>query len=145
MEEENEVRTKAIRKLIFLVAFTAIMLVSSTYAWFTLSTAPEVSGITTVLSAEHVLQARSLPLVYASLAVPIWIFAESALIIVLHFALSCHGAERLSRGGATTIKKDNAHPAECGVAGRALLLLRGQGVISWQPVCRQIPSSSSRR
>ena len=32
--EENTIRTRAIRKLIFLVGFTGIMLIMATYAWF---------------------------------------------------------------------------------------------------------------
>lgn len=47
--------SKAIRKKLMaatsMLLVAAIMLISSTYAWFTLSTAPEVSGITTTVGA----------------------------------------------------------------------------------------------
>lgn len=41
---------------------SAIMMVSSTYAWFTLSTAPEVTGITTAVGANGNLEIALLPL-----------------------------------------------------------------------------------
>ena len=43
--EDDYIRTKSLRKLIFLVAFTAIMLVSSTYAWFSTQKDVKLGGI----------------------------------------------------------------------------------------------------
>ena len=43
--EEEQIRTKAIRKLIFLVAFTGIMLIMTTYAWFTTQRNVSISNL----------------------------------------------------------------------------------------------------
>ena len=44
-QNQNPIRTKAIRKLIFLVAFTAIMLIMSTYAWFSTQKNVTIGGL----------------------------------------------------------------------------------------------------
>ena len=44
-QKQDPIRTKAIRKLIFLVAFTAIMLIMSTYAWFSTQKNVTLSGL----------------------------------------------------------------------------------------------------
>ena len=57
--EERKVRYGIKGKLISAIAMllvAAIMTVSSTYAWFTLSTAPEVSGISTAVGANGALE-----------------------------------------------------------------------------------------
>ena len=49
-------RTKQIRKLIFLVAFTAIMLIASTYAWFTAQREVAISGLEGIVESAEGLQ-----------------------------------------------------------------------------------------
>ena len=44
-QNQDPIRTKAIRKLIFLVAFTAIMLIMSTYAWFSTQKNVTIGGL----------------------------------------------------------------------------------------------------
>ena len=49
-------RTKQIRKLIFLVAFTGIMLLTSTYAWFSAQREVTISGLEGIVEAAEGLQ-----------------------------------------------------------------------------------------
>ena len=53
----NGVKAKLVSAVCMLLV-AATMVVSSTYAWFTLSTAPEVSGITTAVGANGALEIR---------------------------------------------------------------------------------------
>ena len=53
----SSVRAKLVSAVAMLLVATT-MVVSSTYAWFTLSTAPEVSGITTAIGANGALEIR---------------------------------------------------------------------------------------
>ena len=57
MSGMNGVKAKLISAVCMLLV-AATMVVSSTYAWFTLSTAPEVSGITTAVGANGALEIR---------------------------------------------------------------------------------------
>lgn len=60
MEKEHSYRSRSIQKKLMaatsMLLVATIMLVSSTYAWFTLSTAPEVTGITTTVGANGSLE-----------------------------------------------------------------------------------------
>ena len=55
-----DIKTKLLAAICMLMVST-IMLVSTTYAWFTLSTAPEVKGITTAVGANGNLEMALLP------------------------------------------------------------------------------------
>ena len=57
MSGMNGVKAKLVSAVCMLLV-AATMVVSSTYAWFTLSTAPEVSGITTAVGANGALEIR---------------------------------------------------------------------------------------
>lgn len=57
----SSIRAKLISAVAMLLV-AVIMVVSSTYAWFTLSTAPEVTGITTQIGANGALEMALLPL-----------------------------------------------------------------------------------
>ncbi len=65
MVKKNDRRKKDIKsKLIAAICMllvSSIMMVSSTYAWFTLSTAPEVTGITTVIGSNGNLEIALMP------------------------------------------------------------------------------------
>lgn len=56
----NSIRAKLISAVAMLLV-AVIMVVSSTYAWFTLSTAPEVTGITTSIGANGALEMALVP------------------------------------------------------------------------------------
>ena len=60
MKEKHSSQMQAVKKKLMaatsMLLVAAIMLVSSTYAWFTLSTAPEVTGITTTVGANGSLE-----------------------------------------------------------------------------------------
>lgn len=56
----NSIRAKLISAVAMLLV-AVIMVVSSTYAWFTLSTAPEVTGITTAIGANGSLEMALMP------------------------------------------------------------------------------------
>ena len=49
-KRKQDIKSKLLAAIAMLMVAT-IMMVSSTYAWFTLSTAPEVQGITTTVGA----------------------------------------------------------------------------------------------
>ena len=57
----SSIRAKLISAVAMLLV-AVIMVVSSAYAWFTLSTAPEVTGITTQIGANGALEMALLPL-----------------------------------------------------------------------------------
>ena len=63
MNTQHSNEMKSIRKkllaAIAMLLVAVIMTVSSTYAWFTLSTAPEVKGITTTVGANGNLEIAS--------------------------------------------------------------------------------------
>ena len=59
-EKQRNIKTKLMAAVCMLLVAT-IMLVSTTYAWFTLSTAPEVKGITTAVGANGNLEMALLP------------------------------------------------------------------------------------
>ena len=49
-KRQRDIKTKLMAAICMLLV-SSIMMVSTTYAWFTLSTAPEVTGITTAVGA----------------------------------------------------------------------------------------------
>ena len=49
-KRQRDIKSKLMAAICMLLV-SSIMMVSSTYAWFTLSTAPEVTGITTAVGA----------------------------------------------------------------------------------------------
>lgn len=57
---KQDIKTKLMAAIAMLLV-SSIMMVSSTYAWFTLSTAPEVTGITTQVGANGNLEMALLP------------------------------------------------------------------------------------
>ena len=59
-KRQQNIKTKLIAAIAMLLV-SSIMMVSSTYAWFTLSTAPEVTGITTAVGANGNLEMALLP------------------------------------------------------------------------------------
>lgn len=59
-KRQKDIKSKLIAAICMLLVST-IMMVSSTYAWFTLSTAPEVTGITTAVGANGNLEMALLP------------------------------------------------------------------------------------
>lgn len=65
MNKKHEQRRRDIKSkltaAICMLLVSSIMMVSSTYAWFTLSTAPEVTGITTAVGANGNLEMALLP------------------------------------------------------------------------------------
>lgn len=60
-KRQRDIKSKLIAAICMLLV-SSIMMVSSTYAWFTLSTAPEVTGITTAVGANGNLEMALLPL-----------------------------------------------------------------------------------
>jgi len=59
-KRKRDIKTKLMAAICMLMV-SAIMMISSTYAWFTLSTAPEVTGITTAVGANGNLEMALLP------------------------------------------------------------------------------------
>ena len=59
-KRQQSIKTKLIAAIAMLLV-SSIMMVSSTYAWFTLSTAPEVTGITTSVGANGNLEMALMP------------------------------------------------------------------------------------
>lgn len=59
-KRKRDIKTKLMAAVCMLMV-SAIMMISSTYAWFTLSTAPEVTGITTAVGANGNLEMALLP------------------------------------------------------------------------------------
>ncbi len=59
-KRKQDIKTKLMAAIAMLLV-SSIMMVSSTYAWFTLSTAPEVTGITTAVGANGNLEMLLLP------------------------------------------------------------------------------------
>ncbi len=57
---QRDIKSKLMAAISMLLV-SSIMMVSSTYAWFTLSTAPEVTGITTAVGANGNLEMALLP------------------------------------------------------------------------------------
>lgn len=57
---QRDIKSKLLAAICMLLV-SSIMMVSSTYAWFTLSTAPEVTGITTAVGANGNLEMALLP------------------------------------------------------------------------------------
>lgn len=74
MNKKHEQRRRDIKSkltaAICMLLVSSIMMVSSTYAWFTLSTAPEVTGITTAVGANGNLEMALLPYSTAPATVP---------------------------------------------------------------------------
>lgn len=64
-KRRQDIKTKLMAAIAMLLV-SSIMMVSSTYAWFTLSTAPEVTGITTAVGANGNLEMMLQPLNGAS-------------------------------------------------------------------------------
>lgn len=60
-KRRQDIKTKLMAAIAMLLV-SSIMMVSSTYAWFTLSTAPEVTGITTAVGANGNLEMKLQPL-----------------------------------------------------------------------------------
>lgn len=60
LKRQRELKNKLMAAISMLLV-SSIMLVTSTYAWFTLSTAPEVTGITTAVGANGNLEMALLP------------------------------------------------------------------------------------
>ena len=60
-KRRQDIKTKLMAAIAMLLV-SSIMMVSSTYAWFTLSTAPEVTGITTQVGANGNLEMALLPI-----------------------------------------------------------------------------------
>ena len=60
-KRQRDIKTKLIAAICMLLV-SSIMMVSTTYAWFTLSTAPEVTGINTAVGANGNLEMALLPL-----------------------------------------------------------------------------------
>ena len=61
LKRQRDLKNKLMAAISMLLV-SSIMLVTSTYAWFTLSTAPEVTGITTAVGANGNLEMALLPL-----------------------------------------------------------------------------------
>ena len=59
-KRKQDIKTKLMAAIAMLLV-SSIMMVSSTYAWFTLSTAPEVTGIQTAVGANGNLEMALLP------------------------------------------------------------------------------------
>lgn len=59
-KRQRDIKSKLMAAIAMLLV-SSIMMVSSTYAWFTLSTAPEVTGITTAVGANGNLEIALLP------------------------------------------------------------------------------------
>lgn len=59
-KRQKDIKSKLMAAICMLLV-SSIMMVSSTYAWFTLSTAPEVTGITTAVGANGNLEMALLP------------------------------------------------------------------------------------
>ena len=59
-KRQRDIKTKLMAAICMLLV-SSIMMVSTTYAWFTLSTAPEVTGITTAVGANGNLEMALLP------------------------------------------------------------------------------------
>ena len=59
-KRKQDIKTKLMAAIAMLLV-SSIMMVSSTYAWFTLSTAPEVTGITTAVGANGNLEMALMP------------------------------------------------------------------------------------
>lgn len=59
-KREKDIKSKLLAAIAMLLV-SSIMMVSTTYAWFTLSTAPEVTGITTAVGANGNLEIALLP------------------------------------------------------------------------------------
>lgn len=59
-KRKRDIKTKLMAAICMLMV-SAIMMISSTYAWFTLSTAPEVTGINTAVGANGNLEMALLP------------------------------------------------------------------------------------
>ncbi len=59
-KRKRDIKTKLMAAICMLMV-SAIMMISSTYAWFTLSTAPEVTGINTAVGANGNLEIALLP------------------------------------------------------------------------------------
>ena len=59
-KRQKDMKSKLMAAVCMLLV-SSIMMVSSTYAWFTLSTAPEVTGITTQVGANGNLEMALLP------------------------------------------------------------------------------------
>lgn len=59
-KRQRDIKTKLMAAICMLLV-SSIMMVSTTYAWFTLSTAPEVTGITTAVGANGNLEIALLP------------------------------------------------------------------------------------
>ena len=57
---QRNIKTKLMGAICMLL-ISSLMMVSTTYAWFTLSTAPEVTGITTAVGANGNLEMALLP------------------------------------------------------------------------------------
>jgi len=57
---KHDIKSKLVAAICMLLV-SSIMMVSSTYAWFTLSTAPEVTGITTAIGANGNLEMALIP------------------------------------------------------------------------------------
>lgn len=60
-KRQRDIKTKLMAAICMLLV-SSIMMVSTTYAWFTLSTAPEVTGINTAVGANGALEMALLPL-----------------------------------------------------------------------------------
>ena len=60
-KRQQDIKTKLMAAICMLLV-SSIMMVSSTYAWFTLSTAPEVTGINTTVGSNGSLEMALLPL-----------------------------------------------------------------------------------
>lgn len=60
-KRQRDIKTKLMAAVAMLLV-SSIMMVSTTYAWFTLSTAPEVTGITTAVGANGNLEMALMPL-----------------------------------------------------------------------------------
>ena len=59
-KRQRDIKSKLMAAICMLLV-SSIMMVSTTYAWFTLSTAPEVTGITTAVGANGNLEMALLP------------------------------------------------------------------------------------
>ena len=60
-KRRRDIKSKLIAAICMLLV-SSIMMVSTTYAWFTLSTAPEVTGINTSVGANGNLEMALLPM-----------------------------------------------------------------------------------
>ena len=59
-KRQRDIKTKLMAAICMLLV-SSIMMVSTTYAWFTLSTAPEVTGINTAVGANGNLEIALMP------------------------------------------------------------------------------------